>query len=177
MKDTSFSRRNFLTTLASTAAAVTLPNSAPAFMPGGSTLPVDIEKRRSNAGPIKILCTQNLSQQEIEHIRAAGKNINLVMTKDPGEIKSQVGDAEVVLGTLDGNLVSAARNLKWVQTFAAGVENMPKELREHPCTLTNMQRVYAPVIAESAIALLLSLTRGLAQVSIPAFANHKCAQH
>jgi phosphoglycerate dehydrogenase-like enzyme len=132
-----------------------------------------LEKRSSNAVPIKILCTQNLSPQEIEHIRAAGNNINLVVSTDLSEIKRQVADAEVVLGSLEDNLVSAAGNLKWVQTFAAGVENMPKELREHPCTVTNMQRVYAPVIAESAIALLLSLTRGLAQVSIPAFAQHK----
>jgi lactate dehydrogenase-like 2-hydroxyacid dehydrogenase len=60
-----------------------------------------------------------------------------------------------------------------MQTFAAGVENIPKELIEHPCVLTNMQRIYAPVIAESAIGLLLSLTRGLTQLSIPAFREHK----
>jgi phosphoglycerate dehydrogenase-like enzyme len=46
---------------------------------------------------------------------------------------------------------------------------------EHPCALTNMQRVFAPVIAESALGLLLSLTRGLAQSSIPAFKEHRWA--
>jgi phosphoglycerate dehydrogenase-like enzyme len=60
-----------------------------------------------------------------------------------------------------------------MQSFAAGMEGMSKELKEHPCTVTNMQRIYAPVIAETAIALLLSLTRGLTQVSIPAFAQKK----
>ena len=59
-----------------------------------------------------------------------------------------------------------------MQTWAAGVENLPKELMEHSW-LTNMQRVFAPVIAETAIGLLLSLTRGLTQDSIPAFKDHK----
>ncbi len=91
-------------------------------------------------------------------------------------MKRHVADAEVILGSIEGSLVPAAKGLQWVQTFAAGVENMPKELKEHSCMLTNMQRVYAPVIAETAIALLLSLTRGLAQVSIPAIAQRKWVQ-
>jgi phosphoglycerate dehydrogenase-like enzyme len=176
MANTSFSRRNFLTTLASTAAAVTLPDTASAFISDNSVKLNGLENRSSNAVPIKILCTQNLSPQHIARIRAAGKNINLIMIADSSEIKREVTDAEVVLGSIEGNLVPAAKNLKWIQTFAAGVENMPKELKEHPCTLTNMQRVYAPVIAESAIGLLLSLTRGLAQVSIPAFAGRRWVQ-
>ena len=176
MANTSFSRRNFLTALASTAAAATVSNTASAFAPGGFTQANDLKKRNPHAGPIKILCTQDLSSQEEQRIRAAGKNIQLIMIKSPNEMKSHVTDAEVILGSIDGSLVSAAKGLKWVQTMAAGVENMSKELKEHPCTLTNMQRVYAPVIAETAIALLLSLTRGLAQVSIPALAQRKWMQ-
>ena len=176
MADTSFSRRNFLAALASTAAAVTLPDKVSAFTPGGPVTAHDFQKRNPNAGPIKILCTQNLSSQHLERIRAAGKNINLIIITDPNEMKKHITDAEVILGPVEGSLAPAAKQLKWVQTFAAGVENMPKELREHACMVTNMQRVYAPVIAETAIALLLSLTRGLAQVSIPAFAQRKWMQ-
>lgn len=176
MANTSISRRNFLTALASTGAAVALPNTASAFIAGSSTTADDLKKRNPLAGPIKILCTQNLSSQEVERIRAAGKNIHPIMITDPGEMRRHVADAEVILGSIDGGLVPAAKGLKWVQTMAAGVENMSKELKEHPCTITNMQRVYAPVIAETAIALLLSLTRGLAQVSIPAFAQRKWVQ-
>jgi phosphoglycerate dehydrogenase-like enzyme len=56
-----------------------------------------------------------------------------------------------------------------VQHWAAGVERLPRELMEHPCVLTNMQRVFAPVIAETVFALLLGLTRGLVQDSVPSF--------
>src|SRR5262249_23600851 len=89
------------------------------------------------------------------------------------ELKNHAADAEVILGVVDRETMMAAKNLKWVQTWAAGVESLPKELMEHPCALTNMQRGFAPVIAESALGLLLSLTRGLAQSSIPAFKEHQ----
>ncbi len=42
--------------------------------------------------------------------------------------------------------------------------------------LLRMQRVFAPVIAETAVGLILSLTRGLAQESIPAFRTRTWAR-
>ena len=171
-----FSRRNFITSLASTAAAVTLPQTASAFNDKNSVSLNNPNQQRTKAGPVKILVTQNLSARHLEQIRAAGKNINLIRITDSNEIKNHLADAEVILGPIDGSLVPAAKELKWVQAFAAGMENMSKELKTHSCTVTNMQRIYAPVIAETAIALLLSLTRGLTQVSIPAFAQKKWMQ-
>jgi phosphoglycerate dehydrogenase-like enzyme len=113
---------------------------------------------------------------QVEQIRSAGQNIALQMIDGKKELKNNITDAEVILGPVDAALVPLAKKLKWVQTFAAGVENMSLELKQHPCAVTNMQRVFAPVIAESAIALLLSLTRGLAQVSVPAFQQKKWRQ-
>jgi phosphoglycerate dehydrogenase-like enzyme len=172
MANQSFSRRNFIAGVASTAAAVTLPQIASA----ANENPVGVDgqpSRRSKAGPIKILVTQNLSAKHLEQIRAAGNNINLIRITDANEMKNHVADAEVVIGNISSSLLPDAKQLKWVQSFAAGMENMPKQLKDHSCIVTNMQRIYAPVIAETAIALLLSLTRGLAQVSIPAFAQKK----
>jgi len=173
MANTSFTRRNFIASVATAAAAVSLPQVASAVSSENSDIPDYSTRKRTNAGPIKILCTQNLSAKHIEQIRAAGKNINLITTRDNGEISKNIADAEVILGSIDDNLFAQAKELKWMQTFAAGVENMSKELKEHPCLVSNMQRIYAPVISETAIGLLLSLTRGLAQVSIPAFAQRK----
>jgi phosphoglycerate dehydrogenase-like enzyme len=172
MANQPFSRRTFLASVASTAAAVTLPQIASA-VDGDSVTVSDQSSRRTKAGPIKILVTQNLSPKHLEQIRAAGNNINLVRITDANEMKNHLADAEVILGNINSSLLPDAKQLKWVQSFAAGMEGMPKQLKEHPCTVTNMQRIYAPVIAETAIALLLSLTRGLTQVSIPAFAQKK----
>jgi phosphoglycerate dehydrogenase-like enzyme len=121
--------------------------------------------------PVKIICTHKLTEAEEKQIRSAGKNTELRIITDQNELQKYIGEAEVVLGEPGAGNIKLAKNLKWLQAWGAGVENMPKELIEHPCTVTNMQRIFSPVIAETAIGLLLSLTRGLTQVSIPAFQN------
>jgi len=175
MTDDNISRRNFLTGLATTGAAATFVD---AQTPNNSSNPVIVTNHtavESKPGEevIKIVCAEKLTPAEIEQVRSAGKNIALQMLSDRSELKNNVADVEVILGVVDRETMLAAKKLKWVQTWAAGVENLPKELMEHSCVLTNMQRVFAPVIAESAIGLLLSLTRGLTQDSIPAFKDHK----
>jgi len=175
MSEDNISRRNFLAGLATTGAAATLVE---AQTPGNSNNPVvvanhPVVETKSGPGVIKIVCAERLSPAEVEQIRSGGKNIELRMLNDRSELKNHAADAEVILGVVDRETMTAAKNLKWVQTWAAGVETLPKELMEHPCALTNMQRVFAPVIAETAIGLLLSLTRGLTQDSIPAFKERK----
>ncbi len=168
-------RRTFLAALATSGAVATLGN---AQSPSNSSTPVlvaayPVVSHRPAGEVIKILCTERLSPAEVEQVRSTGKNIELRMTSDRSELKHEAAEAEVILGSVDRETVLTAKKLKWVQSWGAGVESSPKELMEHPCVLTNMQRIFAPVIAETAIGLLLSLTRGLAQDSIPAFKERK----
>jgi phosphoglycerate dehydrogenase-like enzyme len=169
-----FSRRHFLGAFAASAGTLTISkNAASAFAcyepKGGIAYTPD-----GKTG--KILITQKLSADEIKQIRSVAKNADVINIGNEEEFKKHIAEAHVILGPIEARLVPAARQLKWVQTFAAGVDNMSSELKQHSCVVTNMQRVFAPVIAESAIALLLSLTRGLAQVSIPAFQKRKWMQ-
>jgi phosphoglycerate dehydrogenase-like enzyme len=170
------SRRSFLATLAAggvVASAQLTPFSSMANPTDNLKDPSF--KPRDPAEPIRIASMLKISANEAEQIKKAGGNIELVTVADPKNPK-EFSSAEVIFGFVDGSMLVHAKKLKWVQALGAGVESMPKELVEHPCTLTNMQRVYAPVIAESAIGLLLSLTRGLAQLSVPAFKERKWIQ-
>lgn len=161
MFDDNLSRRNFLAGVAASGTMAALPAAT------------SVAEAKPSAVPIKIVCSEKLTPAEVEQIRAGGKNIELHMVNGRAELKNHCADAEVILGVVDRETMLAAKNLKWVQTWAAGVESLPKELMEHLCALTNMQRVFAPVIAETAVGLLLSLTRGLTQDSIPAFKERK----
>ena len=174
MAEDPISRRGFLATLATTAVVagqetsfvhLASPPVAPAGWPSES---------KSPAQPVKIVCTEKLSAAEAEQIQSASKNLELHVLADAKESK-HFADAEVILGSVSASTLMLTKKLKWVQGWGAGVEHMPKELVEHPCVVTNQQRIFAPVIAETAIGLLLSLTRGLAQVSIPAFRERKYA--
>lgn len=172
MAKDNFSRRNFLATVAATGAVVTSQ-----FNPFTSlaTPLADFEnpsfKARSADEPVRIASMMKFSTVEEAQIKAAAKNVELFMIAD--QQSKQISEAEAIIGMVNGANLLQAKKLKWMQATGAGVENMSKELIEHPCILTNMQRIYAPVIAESAIGLLLSLTRGLTQLSIPAFKERK----
>ena len=120
-------------------------------------------------GPVKVLVAARLGSNELERIRAAGRNVELVVPRDATEAQTAAAETEVILGEPSVEVIRAARKLKWVQHWAAGVERLPPELMQHPCVLTNMQRVFAPVIAETVFGFLLGLTRGLVQASVPNF--------
>jgi len=165
MANTSFSRRNFISTIAgATTVAGLTPLQNFANIISEDQVPIPDRK-------ISVISTGRLSGDEQKKIRAVSENIDLQIVTDP---KSAVfDDAEVIIGNVEPLILQRANKLKWVQVLHAGVENMPKEMIEHPLVLTNMQKVFAPVIAESAIALLLSLTRGLVQFAIPNFEQKK----
>ncbi|MBA2562447.1 MAG: hypothetical protein H0V14_05945, partial [Chitinophagaceae bacterium] len=162
MTNSRFSRRNFITTVAAGATTVAnftpLQNFANIISEDQATFP---------DRQIRIISAENLSVKEQERIRAVSKNIDLQIVSDPKSPAFE--EAEVVIGNVDSSMLQSAKKLKWVQVLHAGVENMPKEMITHPLVLTNMQKIFAPVIAESAIALLLSLTRGLVQFALPNF--------
>jgi phosphoglycerate dehydrogenase-like enzyme len=121
------------------------------------------------------LVLANLSPSELQTIQQAAPGVELVVAKDAAQRLAAAPTVECILGDPDLATLAAAKNLKWVQYLAAGLEGLPRELMEHPSVLTNMQRIFAPVIAESAFGLLLSLTRGLAADSVPNFAKRQWA--
>jgi len=160
------SRRNFIATMATSGAA-----AATGFAP--YTGFPNVQAHHPAADPdreIRVVSFDGLIGEHAEKIRAAAKNINLQMADKNSRA---VEDAEVIIGDVDAAILARSKNLKWVQVTHAGVENIPREMIALPVTLTNMQRVLGPVIAETAIGLLLSLTRGIAQFAVPNFHQKK----
>ena len=84
------------------------------------------------------------------------------------EMNKLLPECDVVFGQLNAATLAKAKNLKWVQNLEAGLEReMFPELVAHPCAMTNMARMYAPALGETAMAMLLALTRGLQKYYIP----------
>jgi phosphoglycerate dehydrogenase-like enzyme len=168
------SRRSFMAGLATAGAA-----SASAAAQSGRdpvvapTYPTAQGGRTS--GPVRVVCSERITPEQAAQFRAVSPRIELTLAQDRAVLQETVRDADAVLGRIDRDSILAARSLKWVQTWAAGVETLPRELMEHSCVLTNMQRVFAPVIAETAVAMMLGLTRGLVQHAVPNFRERKWA--
>ena len=112
---------------------------------------------------------------EIEKIQKAvpAAKVELVICADREEYRLKLRDAEVVYGNLGGADLDFAPRVKWVQWAAAGVEGMDDRMKAHPALVTNYARVFAHGITETAMGMLLSLTRGITKYYGPAFAKRQ----
>jgi len=170
-----FSRRNFLRDVAagSTGAALaSLPGVAGAAAvnaPPEPPWPVTVESypllepgSTGTSSRVKLVTKADLPAAYQEKLRAYAPNVDLNHCRTPAEFRREVADAHVIFGEFAHEDLQAARQLRWIQYGAAGVEHiLYPELVDSPIVLTNMQRIYSPVISEQAIGLMLTLTRGL----------------
>jgi D-2-hydroxyacid dehydrogenase (NADP+) len=165
------SRRGFLTGI-TTGTAAALPGvisstTALAATPVVVT-PFPLSPPRPDSDtPVKIMVAARLTPQEIERIRAVARNSEVYVPKDQNDMLQWAPQAEVIVGTVPAQVMERAKNCKWVQTWAAGLEELPEVYFQHPAVLCNMQRVFTPVIAEHAFGMLLGLTRGFIQDYVP----------
>jgi phosphoglycerate dehydrogenase-like enzyme len=116
------------------------------------------------AGQEKKIVATGLGASMIPELQKVAPNVTFVVgdVKNPASLVSQVADADAILGTINPDLFRAAKKLKWVHIFSAGVENYRfPEFINSDVTLTNARIIQGPEIADHAFAFLLALTRGL----------------
>jgi phosphoglycerate dehydrogenase-like enzyme len=76
-----------------------------------------------------------------------------------------VADADAIFGVFSPDLFRAAKKLKWVQVYSAGVETYRfDDFIQSNVTLTNCKILQGPNIADHAFSLLLALARDLHQI-------------
>ena len=94
-------------------------------------------------------------------------DVDFVTVASIGDARRAVADADAVIGYCNEEVVGAAERLVWVQVGSAGVERCltTGAIADGTVLLTNMQKMSSPVIGEHAVALMLSLARGLPQQS------------
>lgn len=128
---------------------------------------------RQAGGPIRILMMPGFEPEEIKKIESVAPGVQIVVAKDRADFRTRLPEAEVVYGALNGAELQLASNVRWVQSGAAGVESLDKEFMASPIPLTNFARTFAPAISETAIGLLLCLTRGITTLYMPQFAKRQ----
>lgn len=100
-----------------------------------------------------------------ERLQAAFPDANIIVANDLPEAMAQAPLADVIVGLCSADVVAAADKLVWVQIYWAGVERCldVDKLGTGEVLLTNMQKMSSPTIGEHAVAMTLSLARGLVQ--------------
>ncbi len=131
--------------------------------------------KRAAGGPIRIVTMYAFGPDEIRKIQAAvqGTPVEIVIAKNREEYRTLLRDAEVVYGDVRGADLDYAPRLRWVQSGGAGMEGMDAAFRNHPSVCTNYARIFAPGISETAMGMLLCLTRGITKYYMPQYAKHQ----
>ncbi|HLW99425.1 MAG TPA: D-2-hydroxyacid dehydrogenase [Candidatus Acidoferrales bacterium] len=99
--------------------------------------------------------------------KSAPANVQIV-APSLNQVPAEMTDADALITpALTRDMVRGVTQLKWLQILNAGVEDIAPAFKNTDITLTNLKVVLGPEVADHAMALLLSLTRGLYQ-TIPA---------
>jgi phosphoglycerate dehydrogenase-like enzyme len=167
-----FSRRSFMA--AATAAPVAAANRQAVIVP-----PVLLSPPRPSQDPLRIATLYKFEPHEIAKIKAAAPSlqVDLVICNSREEFNEKAKDAEVIYGDVRADTLRIAKKLQWVQSGEAGMEHQDPAMKESPVILTNYQRIFAPGISETAMGLLLCLTRGIAKYYMPQFYQQRTMQH
>ncbi len=118
--------------------------------------------------PKKIVLT---GMGPLEQLQAAAPGVEFVVVSGVDQMVAAVADADAIGSgdnvVCDPRVLAAARKLRWVAVYSAGVEEClgKPEVKKPGVVVTNMRAIAGPVMAEHSIALMYALSRSL-QVSI-----------
>ncbi len=113
--------------------------------------------------PEKVVIHNLFGGDVVTPLQAVAPAVTLVSVSDPQQLVSEVVDADVLIGICQPGILGAARNLKWMQSYFAGVEDCVDQplFADGSVALSNGQRLGSSVLAEHSIALMMALVRGL----------------
>ncbi len=95
-------------------------------------------------------------------LEAAGPDTTLVETKDPARQRAEIVDADVLFGRVSNDTFLLNRRLRYYHSIGAGVDAiLSPELVRSDVILASEKGGVGIHLAEHALALLLTLTRGL----------------
>jgi phosphoglycerate dehydrogenase-like enzyme len=150
--------------MAAAAAAPAAPVPIAIFDPPPDRIRIVAATASSVVGPARYTAA------EIKQIQSQGKDVQIILPANADELNKALPDADVVFGSLNAGWLAKAKSLRWLQATEAGMERVLfPELIKSDVVVTNMARVFAPAISETAIGMLLSLSRGLNKYFTPQF--------
>jgi phosphoglycerate dehydrogenase-like enzyme len=121
--------------------------------------PAPVREMKGWTPPHKIVVVVD-TPQRLAWLQEAVKGITIAAVTTPKDAFAQIPDADAYLGFCQTQLLVAGKNLKWIHSRQAGVEEcLTPKVREGGVLITNVQRLNGPNVSEHAMALLLTLTR------------------
>jgi len=124
----------------------------------GSTAVRDMSAWRK---PRKIVV--RIPGERVNELQQLAPDVEFVTAMTEAEAILHAAGADAVIGFCSASVLNAAVDATWIQIFSAGAERCiaVEQVRNANVVLTNMQKMSSPVLAEHAVAMVMSLGRGL----------------
>ncbi|MDA0748314.1 MAG: D-2-hydroxyacid dehydrogenase [bacterium] len=112
---------------------------------------------------IKVVMMAGYFTNWIDQLSAVSPRVQAIAAHTPEDLKREIVDAEVIYGRLPLEPFLEAKKLRWVQSIGVGFETMLyPEMINSDVIITNTAGAFDTALAEHALALILSFTRGTA---------------
>lgn len=162
------SRRIFLQKMARNGAILSgAPLLAPTLLKGEEEN-LDIKATIANRLPLKIWLSADLSDEIQKEIKDISPQITFLKAGSDEDKKKILPEITACWGSISEADLKQAKNLKWVHSPSAGVENYlyPEMMQREDIEISNAKGCYAPAIAEHTIGMLFALTRGIKEQAL-----------
>ncbi len=99
----------------------------------------------------------------VKALQQAFPELNFTPVDSVAAIATEVVDADVLIGFCAAPLSTVETELRYIQSITVGVEGCAnsKVLKDRGVLVSNVQKMSGPQIAEHALAMMMSLVRGL----------------
>ncbi len=120
-----------------------------------------------------LLIHPEIEAERLEAIQSVSSQLQVMNTSKTDEALEAIEEVDAFFGKITPELLSRAKNLKWIQSPTASLEHyLFPELIEHPCVLTNMRGLFSDVIADHVFGFVLMFARNFNHYLL-----HQLAQH
>ena len=103
-----------------------------------------------------------VTDDELIQIQKSAGKLEVILTRDKAEAIRLSKHAQVIFGDICQEFFDDPKQLQWVQSVGAGVNKIVDFIGDHPIELVSARGLVGSHLAEHAFALLLSITRGVA---------------
>jgi len=127
---------------------------------GLQAAPQPVRERPGWRPPRIVLLDDRLSDR-LPSLQAVAPHVKLILVS--AATPREIAAADAAIGVCTPEVLAQAKQLRWIQWTAAGVERCVQQpaVRERGVLLTNTQRIAAPSMAEHVLMLMLALSRNL----------------
>jgi phosphoglycerate dehydrogenase-like enzyme len=117
-------------------------------------------RKRGGEHNVKLIIFPAVDDARWQAVETAAAPLRVVNCAKRESALTEIRDADAFFGKITPDLLSAARQLRWVQAPTASLEHyLFPELIEHPCWLSNMRGLFSDVVADHAMTMVLCFAR------------------